>query len=93
MKKFDYICHQKNKVNTFMWYDKKVVAFISTFSNFDTGDKMGVLMKKNKRPAMIHDYNQNMGGVINIIRCSSRIFRKERAKSGQISLQYILFIL
>ncbi|KAF7689945.1 PiggyBac transposable element-derived protein 4, partial [Cucumispora dikerogammari] len=20
MKKFDYICHQKNKVNTFMWY-------------------------------------------------------------------------
>ncbi|KAF7688367.1 hypothetical protein CDIK_2944 [Cucumispora dikerogammari] len=33
MKKFDYICNQKNKVNTFMWYDKKIVAFISTLSN------------------------------------------------------------
>ncbi len=34
-KKQDFICHQKENVNIMMWYDKKVVTFISKFLNFE----------------------------------------------------------
>jgi hypothetical protein len=56
MKKGDLIFLQK------LWYDKKVVCYISTFKNFKQKikEENG---KKFEKPEMIKDYDQNMGGV------------------------------
>lgn len=62
MKKGDYFYASKDKINILMWYDKKVVCFISTFMNFDQRILEGT-PKLTEKPEMIRDYDRNMGGV------------------------------
>lgn len=62
MKKGDLIFYQKNNINILLWYDKKVVCFISTFINFDKIILEGGT-KALEKPLMIKDYDKNMGGV------------------------------
>ena len=62
MKKGDILYYQKNHINILLWYDKKVVCFISTFLNFDNS-MINEAAKMYEKPLMIKDYDQNMGGV------------------------------
>jgi hypothetical protein len=46
-----------------MWYDKKVVSFYQLFLNFEDSIIGNVMSKAIDIPAMISDYDKNMGGV------------------------------
>ncbi|KAF7685412.1 PiggyBac transposable element-derived protein 4 [Cucumispora dikerogammari] len=61
MRKFDFKCAQKNGINILLWYDKKVVCFVSTFMNIE--ESLQKTKKVLLKPNMIKDYDQNMGGV------------------------------
>ncbi|KAF7687854.1 PiggyBac transposable element-derived protein 4 [Cucumispora dikerogammari] len=61
MKKNDFKCAQKGGINILLWYDKKVVCFLSTFLNIE--EDVRDANKVYSKPNMIRDYDQNMGGV------------------------------
>ncbi|KAF7702895.1 PiggyBac transposable element-derived protein 4 [Cucumispora dikerogammari] len=67
MKKFDFKCAQKNGINILLWYNKKVVCFVSKFMNIE------VPLQKTKKvllkPNIIKDYDQNMGVSIYLTKC------------------------
>ncbi|KAG0431254.1 PiggyBac transposable element-derived protein 4 [Dictyocoela muelleri] len=61
MKRGDISVLQKENINLMLWYDKKVICYISTFMNFENR----ILFEKKclEKPLMIKDYDKNMGGV------------------------------
>ncbi|KAF7691543.1 PiggyBac transposable element-derived protein 4 [Cucumispora dikerogammari] len=61
IRKFDFKCAQKNEINILLWYDKKVVCFVSTFMNIE--EPLQKTKKVLLKPNIIKDYDQNMGGV------------------------------
>ncbi|KAF7697617.1 PiggyBac transposable element-derived protein 4 [Cucumispora dikerogammari] len=61
MKKNDFKCAQKGGVNILLWYDKKVVCFLSTFINIE--ENVRDVRKVYSKPNKIRVYDQNMGEV------------------------------
>ncbi|KAF7685613.1 PiggyBac transposable element-derived protein 4, partial [Cucumispora dikerogammari] len=57
----DFMCAQKGEVNILLWYDKKVVCFLSTFLNIE--EDIRAANKAYSKPNMIRDYDHNMCGI------------------------------
>lgn len=60
---------EDNKVTCLKWHDKRIVTMLSTFHDGELIEKTRRTRKADggrevvKKPRMVEDYNQNMGGV------------------------------
>ena len=66
MKKNDFKRTQKGGIDILLWYDKKVVCFLSTFLNIE--EDVRDANKIYTKPNMIRDYDQKMIELIYMIK-------------------------
>ena len=62
LKKQEIVARQKDKINSLIWHDKKIVTFITSFGNIEQDLHYDKFKTPNK-PRIIADYDKNMGGV------------------------------